>query len=337
MAHELTVNKKTQRAEMAYAGDTPWHGLGQQLTKGASIEAWTESAGMNWKINRSRVRYGEGDNQQIDEQHHVLFRSDCKSPLGIVSPKFKIVQPRDVLEFFRDLVGANGFELETAGTLFGGRRFWALASIGESAVINAGSDIVGGYLLLCTGADGTLATTARFTTVRVVCNNTLSMSLSSKDKNEVVVSHRSHFKPAEIKDRLGIARGEFKKFVGAMRELSKVAVDAKTADAMTVHLLNEPAKVEAAKKLGQTQELLDKTRASKGYAEIMRLFGGQGKGAQLPGAKDTAWGWVNAVTEHVDYQYGTKKTDDSRLNGAWFDRGDDTKTRAVELALTLTA
>lgn len=331
MTHELSI-RKNGTAEMAYVGERAWHGLGQQLQQGASIEQWTEAAGMAWKINRSRVRFGEGANSRIYDDAHVLFRSDTKAPLGIVSPKFKIVQPRDVLEFFRDLVAGNGFELDTAGVLFGGKRFWALASIGESAVIGH-ADVVGGYLLLNTGADGTTATSARFTTVRVVCNNTLSMALSEKAKHCVTVTHRTTFNPESVKDRLGIARGQFLKFVTTMRELSKVPVSASRADILTTNLFTpEIAHAESSK---QRQELTDKTRETRGYRQVMDLFGGKAIGSNLAGAQGTAWGWINAVTQYVDHGETGARNYDNQLNSAWFGKGDETKTRAVEIALAM--
>jgi phage/plasmid-like protein (TIGR03299 family) len=143
-------------AEMAYVGEKAWHGLGQQVAEGATIEQMQTAAGMDWKICRSRVRYGADDAPRIIEDKHVLFRNDTKAALGIVSDNYKIVQPAQVLEFFRDLTESNGFKLNTAGTLFDGRRFWALASVGEEAVI-MGQDRVGGYLLLSTSCDGSLA------------------------------------------------------------------------------------------------------------------------------------------------------------------------------------
>ena len=66
-----------------------------------------------------------------------------------------------------------GYQLETAGVLMEGRKFWALARTSHSTALK-GNDVVDSYILLATSCDGTLATTATPTTVRVVCNNTLS-------------------------------------------------------------------------------------------------------------------------------------------------------------------
>ena len=59
MAHELTINTQGL-AEMAYVGEKPWHGLGQQLPEGADMDTWTKAAGMGWVIRHSPVTYQVG-------------------------------------------------------------------------------------------------------------------------------------------------------------------------------------------------------------------------------------------------------------------------------------
>src|SRR3989344_4786101 len=181
---------------MAYAGAAPWHGLGNQLTQKQPIEVWQREAGMDWQIQESPVHFKSdtigtlGAIHSFPEQK-VLFRSDTKAPLSVVSNRYHTVQPREVLEFYRDLTEVSGYELETAGVLKGGRKFWALARTGQGAVIK-GNDQVNGYLLLATSCDGTLATTATPTTVRVVCNNTLTIALDGTNR-AIKVPHNTRF------------------------------------------------------------------------------------------------------------------------------------------------
>ena len=326
MSHELTLTNGL--AEMAYVGDTPWHNLGQRVERGATVDQMAIAANMTWSIGRSKVRFfgdREGTNQLTWDQHNVLFRSDTLAPLGLVSPKFKIVHPKQVLEFFRDLCEDNSFELETCGTLFGGRRFWALAKVGPSAVILDGADKVGGYLLLVTACDGTLATTARFTTICVVCNNTLSMALRGADKGEVVVSHRSKFDASRVKDALGIAPESFAAFIKDARLLADIPVTETAAVDLTTRLMLPDGMADLA------CEQAIKIQSSSSYKSILALFEGKGRGSKLPGREGTAWGWVNAVTEQVDH-HARAASLDNRLDSAWFGRGDALKTKAVELA-----
>ena len=171
-----------QIASMAYVGEIPWHGLGHSLPPRQPIEVWQRKAGMDFEIEETPVQYMSdrpgvlGTIQTFPEQK-VLYRSDNNAPLSVVSQRYQVVQPREVLEFYRDLSEIAGYELETAGVLKGGRKFWALARTGQSVALK-GKDVVNGYLLLATSCDGTLATTGTPTTVRVVCSNTLAIALN---------------------------------------------------------------------------------------------------------------------------------------------------------------
>lgn len=322
MSHEITV-RRSGKAEMAYVGEKPWHGLGQELAKGASIDEWKKAAGMDWSVERTAVEYTlpSGERRTWNDQH-TLFRSDDGAPLGVVSENYKIVQPGECLEFFRDLTAGAGFELETAGTLFKGKRFWALARIGEEACV-VGKDKVSGYLFLVSSCDGSIATGGRYTAIRVVCNNTLRMALADGNRTHKV-SHRSKFDPAKLKDAMGIARGEFKAFMDAAKSLAKVKMDdAKFADFLKGLVLEQ--------KFTSRVEQVTRTPV---YTKVEQLFKGAGMGAELPGAAGTAWGALNAVTEYVDHHARANDTG-NRFFNAQFGRGDALKTAALEKLLAL--
>lgn len=321
------------KAEMAWVGDVPWHGLGQQLPEGESIETWTVAAGMNWKILRSKVRYNVSRDASNDpsawktlSDRHVLFRSDTKDALGVVGDGYKVVQPRDVLEFFHDLTDAAGFKLETAGTLFGGRRFWALANTGESSYIRDPKDRVNGYLLLSTACDGSMATEARYTNVRVVCHNTLSLARDAKAR--VKVTHRSVFRAADVKAELGIetARDAFADAIAQYRLLASARVSNDTMIDQTLKLFGfAPEKMKANE--------IDEALKKKAVIEIgTRATAGTAIGSNLDGAKGTQWAWVNAVTEYVDHAARARDVS-NRMNSAWFGKGDELKSKALEIAL----
>ena len=325
MAHELTI-RANGTAEMAFVGETPWHGLGQQLQQGADLTTWAQAAGMDWRIKRSKVRYfanAEGtDQREIDDQH-VLLRGDTGAHLGIVSDSYKVVQPSTVLGFFRDLTENAGYHLHTAGTLFGGRKFWALAKVADSYV--TGADKIGGYLLLSTSCDGTMATECRETTIRVVCNNTLSMARGER-KGIIKVGHRSVFNADRVKAQMLNSAENFAAFVELTRELARKRVTNTMAEEFVRKLLR-PNETELNREI-------ETIRAPKGEAEILNLFRSSAIGGTLLGVAGTAWGLVNAVTEYVDHKQGAK-SDSHKLDRAFFGTGDDLKTRAFELAFTI--
>src|SRR3546814_15248348 len=90
---------------------------------------------MDWAIQDSEVRCITGQNGigtiSAFHEQKVLYRADTKAPLAVVSKRFQVVQPGEILEFYRDLTEVGGFELETAGVLRGGRRFGTLARPGQ--------------------------------------------------------------------------------------------------------------------------------------------------------------------------------------------------------------
>jgi phage/plasmid-like protein (TIGR03299 family) len=321
------ISMRNAAAEMAYVGETPWHGLGNKLEAGASIDTWRVAAGMDWTIARTRVRFPNGTpNMGIMDSHHVLVRSDNKFPLAVVSAKYKTVQPAEVLEFFRDLTERAGFVLETAGVLFDGRRFWALAKTGQSESIADPQDRVANYLLLSTSCDGTMPTEGRYTTVRVVCNNTLTSARQKAAK--VRVTHRSHFKADEVKRELGIdlAAEQFSETMADMRRLADVRLLDADSMLQTAELLKPGA-------ASLAREDLMKILDSKPVKRISELaIDGAARGARLDGVSGTQWGWLNAVTEYVDHEARARSTN-NRLSSAWFGPGAALKERAYEMAV----
>jgi len=213
MAHELYTARNGKTA-MAYVGAEPWHGLGQQLTLGAPLAVWTKEAGFDWEALNATPSFTRADGSigyLTDKQ--VIYRSDTGAPLSVMGGKYKIVQPREVLGFFESLIAGGDFQLETAGVLFGGSKMWALAKNGHGGEIVAG-DAVNQYLMLCTSLDGSTPTIARFTNVRVVCNNTLRASMRAQNGGATVkVSHRSEFDAEDVKRSMGLAADVWSQFL----------------------------------------------------------------------------------------------------------------------------
>ena len=312
---------------MAYAGETPWHGLGNKLAANQSIDTWKESAGMDWTIQESEVRYISGQNgigmvNTFPEQK-VLYRSDTKLPLAVVSKRYQVVQPGEILEFYRDLTEAGGFELESAGVLREGRKFWALAKTGQSTTLK-GRDRIDGYLLLATACDGTLATTAQFTSVRVVCNNTLSIALSDTN-GAVKVPHRSQFDPNAVKRQLGITVSSWDGFVARMKALVDRPVDPDSVEGLLRRVLTYP-----------TQNGRVNVVNEQALKAVRSLYDGGGKGALLASSRGTAWGVLNSVTEYVDH-HRRARSDDHRRDAAWFGQGAQIKERAWDEVMKLVA
>ena len=275
---------------------------------------------MEWNILEAPVHYRATDAFHLFTEQKVLYRSDSLAPLSVVSKRYQVVQPREVLEFYRDLVEVGGFELETAGVLKDGKKLWALAKTGQQATLKGG-DTVKAYLLLATACDGTLATTAQFTSVRVVCNNTLQMAVGDSS-GAVRVPHSTKFDPEAVKKELGIGISAWDEFIYRMKALSERKVTESEATAFTKEIF------EASNLSEQATE-----KASK---SVMALFNGSGIGSTLEAANESAWGLLNSVTQYVDHERRARSPS-NRLDSAWFGVGANIKQRALDAALQLVA
>lgn len=325
MSHMIDVTTGTPA--IAYAGETPWHGIGRRLTPGLSIEEWTREAGLAYDVLSTPVEFRAGGSLRTFSDLTVLYRSDTGRPLSVVSNRYNPVQPREVMDYFRELTEIGGFTLETAGAIADRKRIWALAKVHDGAPVT-GHDVVKPYALLATSYDGTLATTAKLTTIRIVCWNTLSASVGYYDGQKfqrgeddagspvVKVPHRQRFDAKSVRKQLGIYRDAFEKMLIEFELLAKREIDLVHAQNLTARLI----KPLVAKDV--------EPRETAMFARIIDLFDGASIGNDLAGP--TTWGWLNSVTQYVDWERGR---DSTRLNSAWFGPGDNIKTRAHELAL----
>lgn len=338
------IDMTNDRANIAYVGKAPWHELGAEMAAGASIEEWRKAAGLDYTVQATPVIYEpvlaqNHDGQRTFNQRSVLYRSDNGAPLSVVSGRYNVVQPGEALEFFRKLVDHNGFSLEVAGALDDGKRIWALARVGDGAPV-IGHDEVRPYVLLATSYDGTMATTAKFTSVRVVCHNTLTMSAGYKGfKGEadyegdgvmsaVRVPHSKTFDPDDVRMDLGIVLNQWERFLVQTRGLAATRVNEAFNVAFLKQLLPAPTKTVN----GKVERLPVEDGAA--FKAIMARIKEGCIGSEIPGVRGSAWETLNAVTEYVDHARGGERT---RLSSAWFGSGEALKNRAAELLVAATA
>lgn len=326
MSHELDFT--TGQAAIAYRGNVPWHGYGFEMPANAPIETWLEAAKLNWEVRQRPVwtQLNEDTPTTKIERMRALVRSDTGDVLSVVGDKYKVVQPREVLEFFRDLVKDQGFEIETAGALAGGARVWALAKTGES--FKAGKDdAVAAYLLLATSYDKKFATTAQFTGIRVVCNNTMTIALNQGehqgDSTVFRVPHCTEFDAFSAKAQLGLLGGGWQQYQTDVQKL--VATPISKDDAIKFFL--ELSGFDKAKTLEEQTTVNYFTR------KLLTSYE-HAPGQQLTSADGTLWGVVNAVTHFTDHVRRARDRG-SRVNSSWFGPSAQMKRDAWDKAMEL--
>jgi phage/plasmid-like protein (TIGR03299 family) len=228
------------------------------------------------------------------------------------------VQPADVLEFFRDLVGSTGeYDLETAGCLNDGSKYWALAKY--RTPLQFGTDTVSPYLLLATACDGSMATTAQHTSVRVVCNNTLQMSLSRDGDGVIKVRHSTEFNGENVRAELGVSDS-----IEAYTADVEMLINKTISRSDSVELL-----VELIGKRDAENNLTNEKNVKRVVNEIMISLA-RAPGASLETAHGTGWGLQNAVTHYVDFK-ARARSQNNRFNSGQFGAGAKMKREAFAL------
>lgn len=323
MSHALTIRSNNFAEFAATHGTKVWHGLGQRLERGAPVEEWATAAGLDWRVQKAKVRFAIAHGATPDafaeyDGQLVLLRSDTKEPLGIVSDRYQVVQPSQILETLKNQATAAGFELETAGSLHGGQIIWAMASDGQEAEIGKGDRILA-RTLLRTHTNGGGATEGKQTGICVVCANTMSMAAAGGFSARV--THRTKYNPDAMARKLGLVHDDtFGGYVETAKRLADKAISAQRAERIAFDIL-KPAGI------SDNVQDIEKVTSSLAFRKVLALFDGDGMGAKMDGRKGTAWGLMNAFTEYADH-HARSTSVDNRIQSAWFGAGDALKTKA---------
>lgn len=353
MAHRL--NMANGRASMAYAGQTPWHGLGTDVGELASVEAMLAAAKMNWTVALEAIFLADGADVPAAR---AVVRQDTRAILGVVSAQYAPIQNTQAGEIVDALVTGGGAHVDVAGVLDAGERCWMLTKIpGEFEVTR--DDVVEPYFLLAWGHDGKHGVAGKLTPIRVVCANTLAAAglgdgRKWSDNSDIYLRHKGApvLQIEEARRALGLAAKATAETADAFRALAarrmtgaettqyiadvfpfpKVAGAEAEADESRAIIAEMLLRGDQDKAEDTARRRVEETRAI--VAELIET----GRGHDLPGVQGSAWGAYNAAVEYVDHVYPITKAGAlsmHRQQSSMFGSYAGTKRRALDVALTL--
>ncbi|MHC1767917.1 MAG: DUF932 domain-containing protein [Verrucomicrobiia bacterium] len=322
MAHDILI--ENSKAAMMYYGKPPWHELGTALEGPATAAEAIVAAGLDWAVEKRPLFYGIGSNRLATVPNRfamVRFSEKKGVVLGIVGKDYRPLQNRDAFAFFDPIVGENAAVYHTAGALGNGERVWVLAKLpGELRAVN--DDIADKYLLLSNSHDGSSGVQIKFTPIRVVCQNTLSMAL--REGPTLTAFHLGSL-PDRLelaRQSLGIINQRFREMESAFQAMARVQIGKERLAAYYSKVFPDPSK--------RASEAATK-RVAIFRSEATRLFD-EGRGNRAPGVQGTLWAAYNGAVELVDYS-DVYRAADRRLQSVWFGTGSQTKARAYAVAL----
>lgn len=317
MAHEIET--------MAWAGEVPWHGLGVKVDNDLTPDQMLKAANLDWRVHKvpSYADYTDsatGEQVRIATGDAALIRSSDRRVLSNISQDWEPVQNEDAFRFFNEFVLAGDMEMHTAGSLKDGQMVWGLAKVRESFTL-FGGDKVDSYLLFSNPHEYGKSIDVRFTPIRVVCNNTLTLSLSLKSDQMVRLNHRKPFNAEEVKKMLGIASTK----LGTYKQVAELLGSKQYTDKGVKDYFMQvfPTTVAAA---NDDEEV----RMSRPARIAMDALENQ-PGANY--AKNSWWQAFNAVTYTTDHLLGHQPA--TRLESAWYGANRQRKIMALEKAVKL--
>jgi phage/plasmid-like protein (TIGR03299 family) len=310
MAHEIET--------MAWAGEVPWHGLGKRVLPDLTPDQMMEEAGVNWTV-RKVPAFANVNGVNVAVGRSALVRDSDDTILDVVGDDWYPTQNADAFAFFNDFIAEGDMEMHTAGSLKGGKIVWALAKVKESFTLG-GKDQVDSYLLFSNPQMYGKSIDVRFTPIRVVCNNTLTLSLNTKSDNMVRVSHRAEFNADAVKETLGLAHYKMAQYKEMGQFLSSKRY---TAESIVEYFKNVFPLASSKADEGKARKDI-----SKGASIALDILDTQPGADFAPG---TWWNAFNAVTFYTDHLAG--RTADNRLSSAWFGPNKALKADALEKAV----
>lgn len=327
MTAELTT-REDGTTEMMYAGKTPWHGLGTMVEHEVTAAAAMKLAGLDWTCDKQPI-YLAGTNK-IDGIPVIgkeiagsvaVVRTDNGTALGIVSPKYKIIQNLECFDFIDTLVGSGEAVFHTAGSLYGGSVIFCTVKLPGSVKI--GDDLIDKYLMLASSHDRSLKLTVMWTPTRVVCANTLNIAMRGKTTSRVEIRHTTNYDKKIEQAREILKLNE--RYYQVMEEQFNRLLD--TA-------FSEGDMVEFSEKLFPSKEGKEVAGVTQNKrTKVLELFK---TGAGNAKVTNTKWAAFNAITEFADHITNIRvapgtTNEETRMNSSMFGSGFNLKQDAFNL------
>lgn len=172
----------TETDGVVFHKEKAWHGLGTIVEDAPTTDEALQLAGMDWLVLQTpEIGAAVGGHVIQTDKWQLNVRDDTGDILGCVSSGYQPIQNHDLAKFASDLSMDSVVKVESAGSLFGGKKVWFLLKT-DTFNVGPADDPVTPYILLANGHDGSLSFTGMTTSVRVVCNNTLSWAMAGSGK-----------------------------------------------------------------------------------------------------------------------------------------------------------
>lgn len=282
---------------MFYTRKKPWHGLGVQVQEAPESKDALRLAGLDWKVYQREVYTDSGIKI---EGYRANVRNTDNKVLGVVIERYKIVQNEEAFSFTDALLG-KGVRYETAGSLQEGKKVWLLARLPKEYIISG--EQISPYLVFSNSHDGSAAVRVAVTPIRVVCNNTLNLALSTAKRSWAMV-HTGNIKGKihEAQETLFMAENYMSKLGKEFEELKRQKLSERQVKEY-IELLLPLEKTSSLVTAKNVKKLRDDLRARYYDAPDLQDVGG-----------NNAYRFINAVSDFATHNEPLRRTANYKEN-----------------------
>jgi phage/plasmid-like protein (TIGR03299 family) len=302
--------------------ERPWHGLGTVVENAPTIKEAIKLAGLDWTVSIRPLKTNDEDQLSVIS-HNAVVKDTTKDVLGVVGNSYKPLQNSEAFDFFEPFIDNDMATLETAGSLFNGKKVFILAKINCGLADVAQDDFIENFVLLSNSHDGSQAIRVGFTPIRVVCNNTLSSAISSNASKLIRVKHMGNVvaNMEELRETMDLVNKQFLATIEQYRELTKKDINQVDLRKYVKQCFSWKPIEQMIKDYDESIEI-EETR-SKLIKRVEEIF-------ELEPAHKV-WNAYNAVNSYLNHERG--KTLESRYNSTWFGVNKKCDMNALKLAL----
>ena len=316
MSHEVET--------MMYVGERPWHGLGTKLESAPTIEEGIKAAGLDWTVSLRPLITNEEEPVALNE-HYAIVRDNTSSVLGLVGKNYKPLQNIEAFQFFEPFVENDLATLETAGSLFNGKRVFVLAKLNSDNMVIDKDDEVEKYILLSNSHDGTSALKVGFTPIRVVCNNTLSLAEQVDRSTLIRLTHKGNVVQTlgELREAMDLMNQQFIATEEKYKYLKTLNINSSDLETYVKRVFSRRSAEDIIKGYEEKEEIEEaRKKLLKRVEEIFEME-----------PVHNGWTMYNSVNYYLNHE--RDKDLESRYNSMWFDHSKRIDRKALQLALAM--
>jgi len=332
------INKHNGKDSFVSAREPAWWGGGTVLDHVFTAEEAIEHANLGYEVEKRElfttsgdVIIGQSQNDNFGRTRvpdmYATVRTDNNVPLGVVGDRYTVLQNKEAFKFFDSIVGEGKAIYETAGVLGKGEKIFITAKLPKQLVV-APNDVIDQYLFITNSHDGSGSISAAFTTVRIVCANTLAMALANSS-HQVKFRHTMNAQTnlSQAAKMMGIAVKQGEIMENNYQRMVKVNIS------------DEELKKFIQLALKPNIEQISEEEFSKRFnntVEGVLQYAHTDETQLMHTTKGTLFGALNAVTGYYN-NVKEYKTHEDKLKQLMYGTGKANSNRAYNLALDILA